>query len=64
MCTQKNPKVHGGFYITMQSVHWLLEKENIYLQVQDSYWNNLQNKAYEYLLFSPVKYTEHITIRK
>lgn len=46
------------------SVHRLLEKESIYLQFQDSYWNDLQNKAYEYLLFSPAKYTEHILSEK
>lgn len=66
MCTKKKLKkkfeVHGGSYITIQSVHWLLEK--IHLQIQDGYWNNLQNKAYEYLLFSPVKYTEHVTIKR
>ena len=65
MCTKKlEIEVHGSFYITIQSVYGLLEKENIYLQVQDSYWKNLQNKAYEYLLFSPIKYIEHRTIRK
>lgn len=46
------------------SVHWLLEKESIYLQFQDSYRNDLQNKAYEYLLFSPAKYTENILSEK
>lgn len=63
MCTQKT-EVHGGFYITIRSVHWLREKENVYLQIQDSYWNNLRSKAYEYLIFSPIKYTEHRTTRK
>lgn len=63
MCTQKT-EVHGGFYITIRSVHWLLEKENVYLQVQDSCWSNLRSKAYEYLFFSPIKYTEHRTTRK
>lgn len=46
------------------SVHQLLEKKNIYLLFQDSYWNDLQNKAYEYLLFSPAKYTENILSEK
>lgn len=38
--------------------------ENVHLQGQDSYWNNLWSEGYEYLIFSLVKYTERRTTRK